>query len=59
MNLKLRRYLNLKKVTDPEAVNIPRYVTNKLRAHRRPLESMPVSPRNDDPSTRGVTSVTI
>ncbi len=53
--MKLRRYLNLKKITYPEAADIPRYALNKLRAHRRPLQMLKENPRDDNAATRGIT----
>ena len=57
MIMKLRLYLNRKGLTYSEAGDIPKYVLDYLRPHRRSLTMKPLqTTAADAPETRGRTS---
>jgi hypothetical protein len=53
--MKIRQYLDRKKILTREGTDTPRYVLTRLKAHERPTTSKPEPVNTDTPETRGLT----
>jgi len=54
--MRLRRYLDRKKITNAEAAAVPRYLLEWLRAHNRPLYIELKQLEDTSPATNGKTA---